>query len=427
MIEWIGHKVEEFKQLFKSDIQIKGSIISDQVDGSNDIKIISSADNDDFCTIATTTNGATKITTVDGGAAAAHFEIEADGHITLDAAVDIALEAAGDISLEVADDAQIILKNGSNPYGIFTAEDGAGSEFFLYERGGSTMDDYLHINVTEHGATLLKTYDNNATAAHFELEADGDITLDSAGQIKLEPVAGNNILLDGTVTVDGGSVTGITTLGVDSVSLTAVQTSGESFVDNDTSVMTSAAIDDKINTKYANSIISFLGQATMLSSGNWVMPGKGGISNHTWNKDIVVNTETNGTTTAAIPKQWGHNGVRVPFACVVDGISCMIQNIGGNRQATVGLFFARAADGTTAVDWGTVDNTEPILQIHADANNEGGGYTVKPSHAEVTGSDIAMAAGDVFYPAIKLTGVTSSGNTDSVYASISVHIKTLIA
>jgi len=38
------------------------------------------------------------------------------------------------------------------------------------------------------------------------------------------------------------------TLKFDSVTLTGIQTSGESFVDNDTSVMTSAAIDDRINT-----------------------------------------------------------------------------------------------------------------------------------------------------------------------------------
>ena len=38
------------------------------------------------------------------------------------------------------------------------------------------------------------------------------------------------------------------TLTFDSVSLSAVQTSSESFVDNDTSLMTSAAIDDRINT-----------------------------------------------------------------------------------------------------------------------------------------------------------------------------------
>ena len=106
--------------------------------------------------------------------------------------------------------------------------------------------DYCAIGVTTNGATTITTVDAGATAAHFEIAADGDITLDSAGQIKLEPVAGNNILLDGTVTVDGGSVTGITTLGVDSVSLTAIQTASESFADNDTSVMTSAAINDAI-------------------------------------------------------------------------------------------------------------------------------------------------------------------------------------
>jgi len=35
---------------------------------------------------------------------------------------------------------------------------------------------------------------------------------------------------------------------LDSVSITTIQSGGESFVDNDTSLMTSAAIDDRINT-----------------------------------------------------------------------------------------------------------------------------------------------------------------------------------
>tara|TARA_R100001591_G_scaffold21699_1_gene31193 strand:- start:1445 stop:3244 length:1800 start_codon:yes stop_codon:yes gene_type:complete len=113
------------------------------------------------------------------------------------------------------------------------------------------ISDFCTIGVAESGATLVSTVDSvnsgDDKVANFEIAADGDITLDASGQIKLEPLAGNNILLDGTVTVDGGSVTGITTLGLDSVSLTAVQTSAESFVDNDTSLMTSAAIDDRIN------------------------------------------------------------------------------------------------------------------------------------------------------------------------------------
>ena len=180
-------------------------------------------------------------------------------------------------------------------------------------------------------------------------------------------------------------------------------------------------------TLYSHSAITFLGQATMLSSGNWVMVNKPGISSHTWNKDIAVNTETNGSTTATVPKQWGHAGIRMPFACIIDGISCAINNASGNRQVTIGLFFARASDGVTAVDWGTTDDTQPVLQIHADTNNEGGTYTNRPTHAEITGSNISMAAGDVFYPAIKLTGVTSGGNTDNVYASITVHVKTAIS
>jgi len=41
---------------------------------------------------------------------------------------------------------------------------------------------------------------------------DSDLTLDADGQIKLEPAAGSNILLDGTIAVDAGVVTGATSI-----------------------------------------------------------------------------------------------------------------------------------------------------------------------------------------------------------------------
>ena len=113
-------------------------------------------------------------------------------------------------------------------------------------KSSANGNDYCTINTTTNGATTITTVDADEALANFEVAADGDITLDANGQIKLEPASGNNILLDGTVTVDGGSVTGVTTLGVDSVSLTAVQTSAESFSNDDVSIMTSAAIEDKI-------------------------------------------------------------------------------------------------------------------------------------------------------------------------------------
>jgi|TARA_R110002073_G_scaffold330581_1_gene514493 hypothetical protein len=61
-------------------------------DGQNDIKIVSSADVVDYFTIGVTANGATTLTTVDTAAAAANFEVAADGDITLDAAGNISLE-----------------------------------------------------------------------------------------------------------------------------------------------------------------------------------------------------------------------------------------------------------------------------------------------------------------------------------------------
>jgi len=76
----------------------------------------------------------------------------------------------------------------------------------------NSTDDYFKIVTAVNGATTLTTRDAAAAAAHFEIEAGGDITLDSAGQIKLEPVAGNNILLDGTIAIDAGVVTGATSI-----------------------------------------------------------------------------------------------------------------------------------------------------------------------------------------------------------------------
>jgi hypothetical protein len=103
----------------------------------------------------------------------------------------------------------------------------------LVENGGddivmkSSVDtgDLCTIATTTHGATKITTIDDDLAAAHFEIEADGDITLDAAGQIKLEP--GTSVLWD-------------------SLALTGIQASGESFSDDDVSLMTSAAVNDRI-------------------------------------------------------------------------------------------------------------------------------------------------------------------------------------
>jgi len=80
--------------LTDGDVTNTTGYYSNVEDGGIDFKAVSSADTGDMFTIATTTHGATTLTTTDDDATAAHFEIAADGNITLDSAVDIYLESA---------------------------------------------------------------------------------------------------------------------------------------------------------------------------------------------------------------------------------------------------------------------------------------------------------------------------------------------
>ena len=53
----------------------------------------------------------------------------------------------------------------------------------LYIKSNEDANDQCTISTTTNGATTITTTDDNAAAAHFEIAADGDITLDAAGNI----------------------------------------------------------------------------------------------------------------------------------------------------------------------------------------------------------------------------------------------------
>ena len=311
-----------------------------------------------------------------------------------------------------------------------------GSITFYGENEANTNTKFGHIK----GAIAESTTNQEggkisfAVAAHDGEMRNGLIINDGNAEDEIDVTIGDTAT---SLTTISGTLTMRSTAFVNNSGVIQVATQGTidhdslaNFVANEhidwTASSAGTVHSSNLPSLYSHSVINLGGQATMLSTGNWVLPGKPGVNHHTWNLDSGVNTEVNDTTAATMDRRWGHNGIRMPFACIIDGISCGIQNSGGNRQVTIGLFFSRAADSNLPA-YGTTSSHSPKLQIHADANNDGGTFTNKASHAEVTGQDIAMAAGDVFYPAIKLTGVTSSGNTDNIYASITVHIKTLIS
>ena len=80
------------------------------------LSVISNQDTADLFKIATTTNGATTLTTIDGGGALADFKIEADG--------DIALEAAGN---DVSIDADTLTMSSSTTLAPYVTLNSTGS------------------------------------------------------------------------------------------------------------------------------------------------------------------------------------------------------------------------------------------------------------------------------------------------------------
>jgi hypothetical protein len=83
-----------------------------------------------------------------------------------------------------------------------------------------STSDTVVMTAATNGAFSLVTTDNAAAAANIQITADGTVDIDSAGiltldsgaAINIEPASGSAVLIDGTVSIDGGAVTGVTNL-----------------------------------------------------------------------------------------------------------------------------------------------------------------------------------------------------------------------
>ena len=141
-------------------------------------------------------------------------EIDSDGDLTVDVAGDLALSAEGG--------------NVTMDDGTITVFDFDVDNVALKIMDDADTGDYFSIGVAANGATTLTTVDDDGAAANLIITADGTVDIDSAGtmtldsgaNINLEPAAGSHILLDGTIQVDAGVVTGATSVTVGSTVVT---------------------------------------------------------------------------------------------------------------------------------------------------------------------------------------------------------------
>ena len=141
-----------------------------------------------------------------GSASAAWQDLFLEGDITLTDAGTIST-TAGALSITPASGSAIVLDTS-------TTLDGGVLTFT------PSTDDTVVMTAATNGAFSLVTTDNAAAAANIQITADGTVDIDSAGvltldsgaAINIEPASGSAILLDGTISIDAGVVTGATSI-----------------------------------------------------------------------------------------------------------------------------------------------------------------------------------------------------------------------
>ena len=168
---------------------------------------------------------------------------------------------------------------------------------------------------------------------------------------------------------------------------------------------------------YTYQYISFTGNSTVPSDGDWITLSANGISNHSWNVNLGSGGTTVDTSTVTIPTGNIAQGIIVPYDCVLVGYSSLIRSV-GNYQSKVGL----AVGVPTYNDFATYDCT---LRAYNAADISAGpdtNYSQRPVRADNLSVNYSMSAGHVIFP---LIGSVDS-NSRTVQWNCTLVLKTLL-
>ena len=302
----------------------------------------------------------------------------------------------------------------------------------------------IHVDTHDITDTNTSTSGTAAKYTHVNIEnprlnaTNSSVTTTDAATlyVKGAPAAGTNQTITNAyaVYVDDGDVfieddlylEG--TLKFDSASLSTVQTSTESFADNDTSLMTSAAIDDKINTKYAYTYMTFSASGKPTNDGSdpeWMFPNSAkGIYDEDWTADSNITTTTLEASTA-LGKNHTANSIVLPHAGVLVGFHAIGRNDDSNLAFKAGLFYSDGAGTGDGLDYGHTGTThEYTLECIASADTSGGvsGSSSYKGPCKLISNTVnkTIVAGDVILPAIM---ATADNATDEIFVTWTIILK----
>ena len=336
-----------------------------------------------------------------------------DSDITGNAATATALETARNIGGVSFDGTANINLPGVNTSGSQDTSGNAATATALETArtiAGTSFDGTANINISA-GNLSGSTLASGVTAS----------SLTSVGTLA-------SLTVSGLITANGGlTIQATDTFTFDSVALTTVQTSGESFADNDTSLMTSAAIDDRINA--VAGVTSLTGTANEVE----VSASTGAITvglpnNVTIAGNLTVNGDTTTVNTATLSVEDpliklanGNNGadsVDIGFYGLYDTSGSQDLYAGlfrdANDSGKFKLFKDLQAEPSTTVNTGGTGYAAATLVVGTLEGAVTGDVTGNADTA--TALETARTIGGVSFDGtanINLPGVNTSGSQDT--------------
>ena len=184
---------------------ISGSVVLEQVvsdkvgltincvDGATDFKLASSADSGDYFSIATTTHGATTITTVDDNAAAADLTFTLDGAFDVNANQEVAIDSTAasiTVGAALADGQTLKLGKNGAVETIIAPHGTAGSELYSVTNTAGTSAAAIGLTATAGGITLT----SGATTAVEAVTITASQTTKDVLQITADAVTTANVI-----------------------------------------------------------------------------------------------------------------------------------------------------------------------------------------------------------------------------------------
>lgn len=384
------------------------------------LSIISNQDTADLFKIATTTNGATTLTTVDDGGAAADFKIEADG--------DIALEAAGnDITVDT-DNFVISSSTTFSPViDVLSTSSNSGSGILKFNKqrvDDSPVDldiigmiswagedangaENFYANITaqaeevdagdEAGRMTLSVSNNGAAREGLRLTGDKGTALEV--DVAIANGAASTTTIAGNLTVTTGITIGAHT--VNDIDIT------NEFVDSDEHLMTSKAINARIAAVAGGGkgFLQWYYYSANLSTTNAFYIEK-------WNDEFGVSSSINSQITDYNDTASSHwqviRGSRiVPYDATVTKFLVNVENSGTDEDIDVALW--KATPSVTSRSSSGVSTTiDHLCTLTYDFSSYSGSGTWTKSTTSFNATSLTQ--GEYLFVTLKRTSGTDGSN-----------------